>query len=142
MKQFSPFNSCIVLVTISGRCLSHQQQCIVERAYGNMPQDFLSRHQWLESLLAEKIEIMLASGDVDDEPANPLLLFTSMAAQATTLLLAKAIQSVPWSHQDYGGGYEPRVIEAAQKVSQLSQRLAEFSYFKVSFADPTLKKQR
>ncbi|KAF2204950.1 hypothetical protein GQ43DRAFT_453446 [Delitschia confertaspora ATCC 74209] len=133
-QQVSSFNACIILVTISGRCLSHHQQCVVERAYGNMLQDFLARHQWLESLLSDKIKNLLAlssSCDVDDEPTDPMLLFTHMAAHATTLLLGKAIQSVPWNYQDLASSYEKRVLEAAQNISQLSQKLAEFGYFKM-----------
>lgn len=133
VQHVSPFNACIVLMTISGRCLSHHQQCIVERAYGNTPQDFLTRHQWLESILADKIKMMLdgSSGDPDDERADPMLLFTNMAAQATTLLLGKAMQSVPWNCEEVISGFEQRALEAAQKVCHLSQSLTEFGTFKI-----------
>ena len=99
-----------------------------------MPQDFLARHQWLESILADTTKTMLSSSpdDPDDEPANPMLLFADMAAQATTLLLGKAMQPVSWHNQDFIDGYEQKALEAAQKISQLSQKLAEFGYSKVS----------
>ena len=134
MQLLSPFNAYIVLVTISGRCLAHQQQCTVDGAYGNMSQDFLTRHQWLESLLADKTRIILANtaGNADDEPADPMVLFTHMTAQATTLILGKAMQSVPWNYQDGTSAYDERVVEAAQQVSHLVERLAEFGYSKVS----------
>lgn len=132
VEQLSPFNASIVLFTISGRCLSHQQQCVVERAYGDMAQDFLARHQWLDGILTDKTKMMLTgcSGD-PDEPAEPMLLFTDMAAQATALVLSKAMQSVPRNHQAVVTEYEQRAIQAARNISQFSERLAEFSYFKV-----------
>jgi hypothetical protein len=123
-----------VFVTISGRCLSHQQQCTVENAYGNIPQDFLTRHQWLERLLADKTMTMLAASaeDIEDELADPMMLFTRMIAEATTLLLGKAMQSVSWNYQDVIIEYDEKVNEAAQKLSQLSNKLSEFGYYKVS----------
>jgi hypothetical protein len=133
--QFAcPFNAYIVFITISGRCLSHQQQCTVEKAYGNIPQDFLTRHQWLERLLAEKTKTTLAasSDDLDDELADPMLLFTHMVAQATTLLLGKAMGSVSLNYQEITSGYEKKVSEAAQRMSHLSEKLSELGYFKVS----------
>ncbi|KAK5656796.1 hypothetical protein OQA88_4344 [Cercophora sp. LCS_1] len=133
VERVSPFSACIVLMTISGRCLSHQQQCIVERAYGNMPQDFVTRHKWLEGILATKTKTMLASpyDDPDDELLDPMRLFASMGAHATTLLLGKAMQSVAWSCEDFVGGYEQRATEASQELCRLSQKLAEFGYFKI-----------
>jgi hypothetical protein len=129
-----PFNAYIIFITISGRCLSHQQQCTVEKAYGNIPQDYLTRHQWLERLLAEKTKTTLAasSDDLDDELADPMLLFTHMVAQATTLLLGKAMHSVSLGYQEITSGYEKKVSEAAQSMSHLSEKLSELGYFKVS----------
>ncbi|KXX73818.1 Transcriptional activator protein acu-15 [Madurella mycetomatis] len=136
MEPVSPFSACIVLTTVSGRCLSHQQQCVVEQAYGNTPQDFLNRHRWLESMIASKTKTMLASSSNDaddaDEAADPMLLFANMAAQATTLLLGKAMQSFLWNYEDLITEYEQRANEAARKLCSLSQKLAEFGYFKVS----------
>ncbi|KAK3995179.1 hypothetical protein QBC44DRAFT_320644 [Cladorrhinum sp. PSN332] len=137
-SQVSPFSVCIVLATISGRCLSHLQQCTVDKAYGTMPQDFLTRHQWLENVLANKIKSLLTESpdadDMSDESAcglGPMLLFTNMMAQATTLLLAKVMQSVVWNYEDFINGYEQRAVEAAQELCRLSKKLAEYGYFKM-----------
>lgn len=88
-------------------------------------------------MLASKTKTMLAGSsndadDADDEGADPMLLFANMAAQATTLLLGKAMQSVLWNYEDFVTEYEQRANEAAQKLCDLSQKLAEFGYFKVS----------
>ncbi|KAK4464462.1 hypothetical protein QBC42DRAFT_295095 [Cladorrhinum samala] len=143
----SPFGVCIVLATISGRCLSHLQQSSVEKVNGTMPQDFLTRHQWLENALANKMKSLFpecSHGDDDhvddhrmsDESAwchglRPMLLFTNMMAQATTILLAKVMQSVVWNYDEFVNGYEQRAVEAAHELWRLSKKLGEYGYFKV-----------
>ncbi|THC89035.1 hypothetical protein EYZ11_011520 [Aspergillus tanneri] len=128
VQKVSPFGACIVLMTISGRCLSHQQQCIVERAYGGIPQDFLTRHQWLESIVTSKGKTMLdcVSDDLDGELTDPMLLFTNMAAQATTLLLGRTMQSALYNYESLISGFEERAMEAAQKILHLCQRLGQY----------------
>lgn len=131
VETVSPFNACIVLATISGRCLSHQQQCQVEHAYGDTSQGFATRHQWLENLLAVNIKTMLGglSGNMEDEePTDPLLLFTSMMAQATVLSLGKAMQD----YRALTPEYEQKVQSAAKSVDQLAKKLSQFGPYKVS----------
>ncbi|KAJ5764572.1 hypothetical protein N7533_003253 [Penicillium manginii] len=133
VRNISPFSACIVLITISGRCLSHQQQCIVENAYGGIPQDFLTRHQWLETILMSKGKMMFdfVSADLDEELADPMLLFTNMAAQATTLLLGRTMQSTLCNYESLISGFEERAMKAAEKISHLCQGLEEYGHFKV-----------
>ncbi|EAU36719.1 predicted protein [Aspergillus terreus NIH2624] len=133
LQIVSPFSACIVVMTISGRCLSHQQQCMVERAYGGMPQDFITRHQWLEGILMSKGKAIVdcISNDLDDELTDPMLLFTNMAAHATTLLLGMTMQTGLCNYESLISGFEERATEAAQKILHLCQRLNECGYFKV-----------
>lgn len=134
LHKVSPFSACIIVMTISGRCLAHQQQCVVERAYGGMPQDFLTRHQWLEGILTSKGKTIVdcVSDELGDEPTDPMLLFTNMAAQATTLLLGRTMQSSSLcDYENLISGFEQRASEAAQKILHLCHGLDECGYFKV-----------
>lgn len=47
------FTDSILLVTTSGRCLSHQQNTDIQKAQTNLVEDILQRHQWLEDHKAE-----------------------------------------------------------------------------------------
>jgi hypothetical protein len=134
-RTLSSFTESIVLATICGRSLSHRQQCTVERVYGNISQDFWSRHQWLDSILSQKIQVLSLTEAYPCEVLDPIPLFTNMTAQATVLSLRKAIRSVQWNSDDYRtiiNDYEARALLAAQQIVALSEALAHLSYFKAS----------
>ena len=71
---------------------------------------------------------------VDDEPLDPMNVFTDMAAQATVCLLSTALESVQSNmhqHQEAMSSYNGRAMVAAQRMSSLAQKLAQLGYFKV-----------
>ncbi|KAF2151099.1 hypothetical protein K461DRAFT_166727 [Myriangium duriaei CBS 260.36] len=133
-ETLSPFTQSIILVTISGRCLSHQQQGSVERLYGNVNEEFWERHQWLDGILTSKIQSMLALSGHESEPAEPMALFTNMMAHATTLSLYMAMRSVDCGsgkYHDIVRDYEKRAVRSAHEITTLSKRLVELNYYKV-----------
>lgn len=138
-RTLSSFTECILLVTICGRSVSHRQQCTVERVYGNISQDFWNRHQWIDTILSQKIQILSLNDRYALELMDPMPLFTNMAAQATVLSLCKAIQSVPWETDDYQAvidEYENRALLAAHEIVTLSKALTHLSCFKASCLSP------
>nr|POF21854.1 asperfuranone cluster transcription factor afoa [Quercus suber] len=129
----SPFTMSIVLATISGRCLTHQQQCTVEAVHGNTTQSQFARYEWLSSILSAKTKTVLDEGvDEFEESEQPMSLFNKMVAHASTLLLAKSVGLEPRNIEEGTlDDREQNALRAAQKIAEFSQRLAELSYFKV-----------
>lgn len=50
----SSFTKCIIVVTIYGRTMAHQQQSKVECVYNNASEDFWNRHHWLDAILTQQ----------------------------------------------------------------------------------------
>lgn len=119
-QHLPPFAESIILITISGRCLSYLQQCNIERVNENPPWELPSLYEWLDRILPERVQSPCSNGG-NTEPAQPLHLFASMVAQATTILLYTPVAI----------GCQERALRAARIILHLAQQLTEFSYFKV-----------
>ena len=133
-QQLSSFAESIILVTLCGRCLSHQLQCNMERVYDTKSMAFLTRHLRLDSILTPKVQALSSRPSVRGEPCDPMILFADMAAQTATLLLSSALPSVQCqmdSTRDVISDYQERAVLAAQMMSNLAQKLAQLGCFKV-----------
>lgn len=142
-QQLSSFAESIILVTLSGRCLSHQLQCKMERVYDTTSMAFLTRHLRLDGILTPKVQALSSRPSVRGEPCDPMILFADMAAQTATLLLSSALPSVQCqmdSTRDVISDYQERAVLAAQMMSNLAQKLAQLGCFKVHdiLTTPTL----
>jgi hypothetical protein len=133
----SSFTECIILATVCGRCLTHQQQSMVERVYGSdASQDFWDRHQWLSAILTNQIHILTQMNPSPSPLADPMLFFANMVAQTTVLFLYQIMKSTAWQttdqHQAIITECEKRSLTAAQQVVDLVEASAPFIFYKVS----------
>lgn len=130
----SSFSECIILATICGRALSHQHLSMVDGIYGTNPQEFWSRHEWIDAALSTRISILSLTYPFQLEHMDPMLLFTKMIAQATILCMQKVIESIAWDSNEYAAlvlEYEQRARMAAKEIVELAKALTHLSYFKV-----------
>lgn len=135
-SALSPFTESIILATICGRALAHRQQTSVERAYINIPQHFWDRHEWLDTMLKTRMEILKQSGTIPPQNSGSMLLFTNMLAHTTILYLCRIMDSMSWETSDYQDAiveFKQRALLAAQEIVNLSRALAHLSYFKVRY---------
>lgn len=132
----SSFSECIILATICGRSLTHQHLYMADGIFGINPQDFWSRHEWIDTALSARISILSLTYPFQLEHMDPMLLFTKMIAQATILCLQKTIESTVWDSDPYAGfvlEYEQRARIAAKEIVELAKALTHLSYFKVIY---------
>lgn len=132
--QQSAFAEFIILLTLCGRCMSHQMQCSAERAYNTASPKAYQRHQWLHNIVSQKLQIVSSRMADDDEPLDSMLLFTDMVLQVSVLLLSKASESMRsdmCSNKDFAMDVKEQTELAAQSMSLLGQQLAQLGYFKV-----------
>lgn len=132
-----PFTECIVFAAIWGRVLCHQQMYVAEQASGKSISEFWNRHFWLDSLLTQRIQLHQQTYPAPCTTwIEPMLLFTSMIAQAIVLSLCKVVESVPVSWQarmyrDIAAQYRQKSSAAAREMAALSKNLSQLSCFKV-----------
>ena len=134
-SAMSPFTEYIIMVTISGRALSHRHQSLAENVYINTSQDFWGRHQWISTDLTERMQNLSLKYAPASEQADPLLLFTNMVAQTTVLYLYKIMNSMTPAtaeNQAVMMDYQRCSLVAAQEMVNLAKTLVQLSCFKVS----------
>ncbi|KFZ17735.1 hypothetical protein V502_04426 [Pseudogymnoascus sp. VKM F-4520 (FW-2644)] len=130
----SPFTESIILATICGRALAHGQQSAVEHVYGNVPEHFWDRHEWLDMMLMIRSNNLLQNYLPATQHVDCMLLFTRMMAPTAVLYLCKVIESVAWETEEYSGAiaeFKQRSLVAAQEVVGLTRSISHLSYFKV-----------
>ncbi|KUL92077.1 hypothetical protein ZTR_02615 [Talaromyces verruculosus] len=84
-----PFAECIILSTIWGRIQAHQQQCLMEQAYGIPMVEFWDRHLQLENLVTQRVKLYQTNSTLISVHTDPDRLFTNLIAQAAVLSLCK-----------------------------------------------------
>ena len=132
----SAFTECIILATISGRALSHRHQSIVENMYVNATDAFWERHQWINAILTQRIDILSQRYPSTSQHVDPMLLFTCMIAQMTVLYLYITMRSAVHMSDNRGviAEYERCASVAVGEVTNLTKILTQFSPIKVSFS--------
>lgn len=118
-----------MVVIILARCLSHQNQCNVERIMGT-PQECLARHRALDQILSREIQSVVTHF----EPCDPTLLFIDMLAHAAFLVLFTALASVSAKEEQVHRTYEKRAHRAADRIQNNTQNLSQLGAFKVSLS--------
>ncbi|KAB8248765.1 hypothetical protein BDV35DRAFT_378747 [Aspergillus flavus] len=134
-QQLSPYAKSIVMLTILARCLSHRNQCNVERILDPTSQECIVRHRALDTILSHEIQTTLSSAAAGFEPCDPTFLFTNMLAQTAVLVLFTALDSVPEvaeMYQDMYGSYETKASMATERVLSQAQKLSQVGSFKAS----------
>lgn len=116
--------------------MTHKQQSIVERIYTNPTQHFWDRHQWLDSVISQRIQIFLLHYPDVAEQEDPLLLFVGMMSKLSVLDLCKIMESAQWdteSRQLTGMTYKARSLTASQEMGKLVKVLGHLSCFMVCY---------
>ncbi|KAB8204144.1 hypothetical protein BDV34DRAFT_235855 [Aspergillus parasiticus] len=134
-QQLSPYAKSIVMLTILARCLSHRNQCNVERILDPTSQECIVRHRALDTILSHETQTTLSSAAAGFEPCDPTSLFTNMLAQTAVLVLFTALDSVPEvaeMYQDMYGSYETKASMATERVLSQAQKLSQVGSFKAS----------
>ncbi|OCL02954.1 citrinin biosynthesis transcriptional activator CtnR [Glonium stellatum] len=133
-KYLSSFAECIILATICGRSLSHRQQSAVEHVYGEVSQHFWDQHQWLDTILTKRVQLISLKYPSASEHIDPMLLFVNMVAQTTILYHCKIMESISWQTDEYQTiiiGSKQRALSAAREIVSLTKILSQLSYFKI-----------
>ena len=131
----STFTKCIVVVTIFGRTMAHQQQSKVECVYQNVSEDFWSRHNWLDTMLTQQQIILSTEYPLASQHVDPTMLFIDMMVHTTVLYLHNIVESMPWKGDEYQETvleYQRRALTAAVHINTLTKPLSQLSCFKVS----------
>ncbi|KAB8275325.1 hypothetical protein BDV30DRAFT_225094 [Aspergillus minisclerotigenes] len=121
-QQLSPYAKSIVMPTILARCLSHLNQCNVERILDPTCQKYIARHGALDTILSHEVQTTLSSAAAGFYPCDPTILFTDMLAQTAVLVLFTSLK-LPLKPQTCTStcteATRPRVLGQAQKLSQI-----------------------
>ncbi|KAL8692798.1 MAG: hypothetical protein Q9218_002239 [Villophora microphyllina] len=131
---YSPLAECAILATISGRALSHNQVSTVERVYGNASLDFWIRHEWLDSMLARRMETFLLNHPAELTFTDPMLLFSFMMMQTTIIYLSKIMEpfGMEEEYKATVAKMQDRALSAASEIARLSKEQGHIGYFKAS----------
>ncbi|KAI1379515.1 fungal-specific transcription factor domain-containing protein [Hypoxylon crocopeplum] len=130
----SPFAESIIFTTLWGRSFIHQRQPAAEHVFSNASRDFCERQLWLDDILTRRIQKLQQDYVAASVKVDSMLLYTSMIAQTTALLLCKAAESIPPttpSNHDLVSRYQRRAPAAAKEIVRLAQYLPHFSFFKI-----------
>ncbi|KAH8799820.1 fungal-specific transcription factor domain-containing protein [Xylogone sp. PMI_703] len=129
---FSPLAECAIMATIYGRTLSHYQVSTVEQIYGNGSQDFWLRHEWINGLLAQRLQNFSLNYSMVTILADPMLLFTYSLVQASILHLYKILEPLEEMEQYKNEvlEYQTRAMLAAQEIAHLAKEHTKTSYLK------------
>ncbi|KAE8406920.1 fungal-specific transcription factor domain-containing protein [Aspergillus pseudonomiae] len=132
-QQVSPYAKSIVMLTILARCLSHRNQCNVERIMDPTSQECIVRHRALDIILSQESQTTLSSPAADFSSSDPTSIFVDMLAQVAVLVLFTALNSVPEAaemYQDMYGSYETKAAIATERVLSQAQKLSQIGPFK------------
>lgn len=123
---------CIIVATFSGRILAHRYQSQID-IYFKSTQDFWERHQWIDSMLQQRMESFAVKYPPAAQQADPILLFISMMWHANVLGMHQAIQRVvPLADERSAVMMEQtkRAHNAARDIVALGKNLAHLNLLK------------
>lgn len=138
LKTRSPFNECLILATICGRCLLQSQRHHISKAYGDMSLDWTEQLRSLENLLTTRLQALERCYPAPTEVYDPLLLFANILGQATVIYFCKVMKGstgesadlFQWSSELYN--YHRHALEASGAIIRLATTLRELPFSKVS----------
>ncbi|KAJ0420204.1 fungal-specific transcription factor domain-containing protein [Aspergillus carlsbadensis] len=131
--QASPFSELVMMATVCGRALVHHYQALVETNYKSSIRNFHDRHQWIDSTLTQRLDII--AGSSMTESNDPLILFTRMLGQTTRLYLHHTLELSAYDFDTAGLvsviEYDKIAFKAAQRMVSLTRTLNQLNSFKV-----------
>lgn len=133
-SSISPWTECIIMTTILGRALSHRHQTAVANTCVSPSWDFWDRHQLINGVLTERIDVMALKYSSTSQYVDSMILFSMMLAQTTILHMEKTMRDMLCDTDEeltIRMEYKSSALAAAQKLVDLTKPLAQLSSFKV-----------
>ncbi|KAI2615227.1 hypothetical protein GGR54DRAFT_632321 [Hypoxylon sp. NC1633] len=130
----STFTECVVVATVIGRALSHRQQSMVDNIYLNESRDFYDRHEWVNTVLIQRMDVFSMNYPVALQEADPMLLFISMMWRTTVLYMYQLMKAVihPTDEKRTAlADYTRQSTIAAKEIVNLTNKLSQLNSFKV-----------
>ena len=136
----SPLAELAILVTISGRALSHCQVSSVERASGTSSLDFWLRHEWLDGMLTRTLDSLAMNTPMVSAMADPMLLFAFMMGHATMIYMCQIVEASGMEGQCRPTvvEYRNRATRAAREIVSLAKAHEHIGFFKVRHPIPQI----
>lgn len=131
----SPFTESIILATLFRQVIAHRQQSATNDIRSNNLQDFWNRHNQLVEMLKSRADALTHNYATSRQYSCPMLLFTSMLAQAIVIFLCNILESVHCeTDESYNtvAAFRHRSLSAARGIFNLSRSIAPLSFLKVS----------
>ncbi|KAI1410605.1 hypothetical protein F5Y13DRAFT_181286 [Hypoxylon sp. FL1857] len=130
----STFTESIVVATVIGRALSHRQQSMMDNIYLNESRDFWERHEWINAILIQRMDLFSLNYPIAVQEADPMLLFISMMWRTTVLYmyqLVKAVIHPTDEKRSVLADYTRQSTIAAKEIVSLTNKLSQLNSFKV-----------
>lgn len=132
----SPFNECLILLTICGRIFLQSQQLKISKIYDQSASSDLKQCHWLVELLTTRLQVLGQFYPSPNEAYDPLLWFANIFSHTAFVYCCNSLmQSIEVS----GGtkdnvaymGYQSRALTAIEAIVDLAQMLPNFHFSKV-----------
>jgi hypothetical protein len=98
-----------------------------------MAPNWTDQHQWLDNVLANRLQILSQYYPSPAQICDPLLSFAHVMGQASVIHLYKGMESVVWAvdKEAWVVEYQRRAFNAAQEIVKMAKGLTELNLFKV-----------
>ncbi|KAK6953535.1 hypothetical protein Daesc_005840 [Daldinia eschscholtzii] len=132
MRSYAPLAECVILITICSRALSHKQIYTIESLYSNIPLDFSSRHDWLDSMLTRRLNSLQVNYPTLTVAGTPMIVYSYMVAYSAIIYLCRIMETLAISDQSQSlvWEYQDRGLWAAQEISRMAKEHEYLGYFK------------
>ncbi|KAJ5643396.1 uncharacterized protein N7484_005903 [Penicillium longicatenatum] len=132
----SPFNECLILLTICGRSLLQGQQLKISEVYGHTASGDLKQCHWLEKLLKARLQILAQLYPSPNKGYDPLLWFANILSHSAVVYCCKSLMQslgAPGGIEDNAAytEYQSRALTAVEAIVGLAQILPTFHFSKV-----------
>ncbi|KAJ5541001.1 hypothetical protein N7494_006077 [Penicillium frequentans] len=132
----SPFNECLILLTICGRSFLQGQQLKISTVYGHTASGDLKQCHWLDELLTTRLQILAQLYPSPNEAFDPLLWFANILSHTAFVYCCNSLMQ---TLEASGGtednaaymGYQSRALTAVEAIVGLSQMLPNLHFSKV-----------
>lgn len=135
-KLLSPFNECLIMVTICGRSLLRGQQQNISKAYGDTELGSAEQRWWLDGILTTRLQVMSQCYPSPGKATDPLLLFAHILAPVTVLYYCNGMMESLASplgsekNSDQIMEYRHRALDATATVIRLAESMSELHFSK------------
>lgn len=135
LRVRSTFNECLLLVTISGRCLLRGQQTNISQLFGKQTSKLSEHGHWIDDILTARLHVLDEFHSSPTESSDPMLLFAHILAQATVIYHCKGMLQTAGDQRVLAGSdtseWHHRALTASEAIVRLSKRLGDLHFSKV-----------